>query len=80
MNQTIKQSGILRLKAAVESLEHKLNNSKVINSQSTLTDQATRIDTEILKALKAENAELKKQQESAKAQIDALITELKADL
>ena len=80
MNQTIKQSGVLRLKAAVEALEDKLNKSKVINADSALSESATRIDTEILKALKTENKELKDKQESAKTQVNALINELKAQV
>lgn len=80
MNQTIKESGILRLKNAIEALDEKLSKSKVINSESTLTDNATRIDTEILKALKTENTELKKKQAAAKEHVDALINELKAEL
>jgi len=80
MNQTIKQSGVLRLKAAVEALEDKLNKSKVINADSALSESATRIDTEILKALKTENKELKDKQESAKTQVNELINELKAQV
>ncbi|HAG53379.1 MAG TPA: hypothetical protein DCL21_06305 [Alphaproteobacteria bacterium] len=80
MNQTIKQSGVLRLKAAVEALEDKLNKSKVINAESALSESATRIDTEILKALKTENKELKEKQDSAKEQVNALINELKAQV
>lgn len=80
MNQTIKQSGVLRLQKAVEALEEKLSKSKVISSQSSLSDNATRIDTEILKALKTENQDLKAKQEDAKKQIDTLINELKGQL
>ncbi|PPR08566.1 MAG: hypothetical protein CFH44_00927 [Proteobacteria bacterium] len=80
MNHTIKQSGILRLKAAVEALDEKLSKSKVINSESALSDNATRIDTEILKALKTENADLKNKQAEAKEQIASLIKELKEQL
>ena len=80
MKHTIKQSGILRLKAAVEALDEKLSKSKVINSESALSDNATRIDTEILKALKTENADLKNKQAEAKEQIASLIKELKEQL
>tara|TARA_Y100001960_G_scaffold187605_1_gene196711 strand:- start:5495 stop:5737 length:243 start_codon:yes stop_codon:yes gene_type:complete len=80
MNQTIKQSGILRLKAAVEALEKKLENSRVVKSDEVLSENATRIDTEILKALKSENTDLKRKHEFAKEQIDGLIKELKSQL
>lgn len=80
MNQTIKQTGVLRLKAAVEALEKKLENSRVVKSTEALSDNATRIDTEILKALKTENTDLKRKHEFAKEQIDDLIKELKSQL
>lgn len=80
MNQTIKQSGVLRLKSVVEALEKKLENSRVIKADEALSGNATRIDTEILKALKTENTDLKYKHEFAKEQIDDLIKELKSQL
>jgi uncharacterized membrane protein len=79
MNQTIKQTGILRLKAAVEALEVKLSNSRVIKSDDVLSENATRIDTEILKALKTENKDLKQKHTFVKEQITSLINELKTE-
>ncbi|MCP4354103.1 MAG: hypothetical protein GY793_00450 [Proteobacteria bacterium] len=78
MNKTVKQNGIVRLKDAIESIDKKLSQSKIINVDSGLSDSATRIDTEILKALRTENAMLKKQHKKAKIQIDNLIKELKS--
>ena len=80
MNKTVKQNGIVRLKEAIENIEDKLSKSKIINVDSGLSDSATRIDTEILKALKTENAMLKNQQQEAKQQIDSLIKELKSKI
>lgn len=80
MNQTIKQSGILRLKNAVEAVEKKFENSRVIKAEDALSANATRIDTEILKALKTENTDLKRKHEFAKEQVDDLIKELKSQL
>lgn len=78
MNTSVKQSGIVRLKKAIESIEEKLSKSKLINVDADLSESATRIDTEILKALRTENAMLKKQHKEAKEQIDSLIKELKS--
>jgi hypothetical protein len=80
MTQTIKESGILRLQKAVEEIENKLNNSKVIDSSAALSKDATKIDTEILKALKSENSKLKQQNSDAKQHLDALIKDLKSQI
>ena len=79
MTQNIKKYGISRLQEAVENLENKLQNAVVAKS-GELSDSARCIDTEILKALKSENDNLKKQNSTAKKQIDLLITDLQAKL